>query len=80
MPAKKLVVVNATTTISDLKKLFEDTRTEAEIVQMPSSAVAIKALDEGKIDAFASDQVVLIGMAIESGKPGKYNIFLTFFI
>lgn len=71
---KKIGVVKSTTTIVELEKLFKDTQTSAETVILKSSAEGLKALKEGKIDAFAADQVVLIGLALEADKPGDFSI------
>jgi len=71
---KKIGVSKNTTTEANLKKLLEDTQTQAEIVLMDSSAEALRALNKEEIAAFAADQVVLIGLALTSGKPGNYTI------
>lgn len=71
---KTIGVVKNTTTIVELEKLFKDTQTKAETVTLKSSAEGIKALKEGKIDAFAADQVVLIGLALEADNPGNFSI------
>jgi len=47
---------------------------KADIVFVKSKEDALKALDKGDIDAFAADQVVLIGMALISGHPKSYSI------
>ena len=62
---KKIGVVKATTTAAELKKLFQDTSIDAEVVLFNSAKEGIDALRKKKIDAFSSDQVVLIGLALK---------------
>jgi ABC-type amino acid transport substrate-binding protein len=71
---KKIGVTKATTTIEALEKILEEAQTKAEVVPMDSSTGALKALENSEIDAFAADQVVLIGLALTSGNPEKYDI------
>ena len=46
---------------------------------MDSSAGVLKALENSEIDAFAADQVVLIGLALTSENPEKYEILQDLF-
>jgi glutamate/aspartate transport system substrate-binding protein len=62
---KKIGVVKGTTTADALKKLIQETSTNAEVVLCDSAKEGIDALQKKKIDAFSSDQVVLIGLALE---------------
>jgi glutamate/aspartate transport system substrate-binding protein len=71
---KKIGVSKGTTTAKALEKLFEEAQIKAKIVLMGSKEEALKALDKGKIDAFAADQVVLIGLALLSDHPGNYTV------
>ncbi len=71
---KKIGVVKSTTTLVELEKLFKDTQTSAETVMLKSSAEGLEALKKGKIDAFAADQVVLIGLALAAANPGDFSI------
>jgi len=71
---KKVGVVETTTTYTALQELFQDPGIKAEIVLVESTAEGLNALEEGKVDAISADQVVLIGMALKSGTPGKYSI------
>ena len=63
---KKVGVVKDTTTIESLKAALAKSLTEAEVVPVDTAADAVKALLDGKIDAFSSDQVVLIGLVLTS--------------
>ncbi|MGD8663296.1 MAG: amino acid ABC transporter substrate-binding protein [Desulfobacterales bacterium] len=71
---KKIGVVKATTTAAALKKLFEDTSTNAEVVLFNSTTEGIEALRKKKIDAFSSDQIVLIGIITKVDDPKNFVI------
>ncbi|MGD8991359.1 MAG: amino acid ABC transporter substrate-binding protein [Desulfobacterales bacterium] len=70
----KIGVVKATTTAVALKKLIQDTSTNAEVVLFNSAKEGIDALRKRKIDAFSSDQVVLIGLALKEHDPMNFVI------
>ena len=71
---KKIGVVKATTTAASLKKLIQDTSTDAEVVLLNSAKEGIEALRKKKIDAFSSDQIVLIGLALKEPDPNSFTI------
>lgn len=71
---KKIGVVESTTTHTALKELFSDPAVNAKIVFVDSAADGLLAMEEGNVDAFAADQVVLIGLALKSGRPENYSI------
>ena len=75
----KIGVVKGTTTAAELKKLIRETSTNAEIVLFDSAKESIDALRQKKIDAFSSDQVVLIGIASEEQDPMNFVIKSTVF-
>ena len=70
----KIGVVKATTTAVALKKLIQETSTDAEIVFFNSAKESIEALRKKKIDAFSSDQIVLIGLALKENDPMNFAI------
>ena len=74
LQGKKVAVVKDTTTIVALKNALKDALTEAEVVAMGSAAEGVKALQEGKVDAFSSDQVVLIGLILTSDNPKTFVV------
>jgi len=63
---KKIGVVKDTTTAISLKNLLQETSTKAEIVFFNSAKDGVDALRKKKIDAYAADQIVLIGIASEA--------------
>jgi glutamate/aspartate transport system substrate-binding protein len=71
---KKIGVVKATTTAVVLKDLIKDTSTNTEVVLFNSSKEGIDALRKKRIDAFSSDQVVLIGIVSKTSDPMNFVI------
>jgi ABC-type amino acid transport substrate-binding protein len=76
---KKIGVVKGTTTFVSMKELFTETETDTEIILLNTTAEALNALKKEKIDAFAADQVVLIGLALSVDKPENFAILPTIF-
>ncbi|MBW2326584.1 MAG: amino acid ABC transporter substrate-binding protein [Deltaproteobacteria bacterium] len=74
LDGKKIGVVKATTTAVELKKLIRETSTDAEVVLFNSANESIDALRKKKIDAFSSDQIVLIGIALKAHDPMSFEI------
>ena len=66
---KKIGVVKATTTAAALKNLFRETSTDAKIILYNSTKESVDALRKKKIDAFSSDQIVLVGIASKAQDP-----------
>ena len=71
---KKIGVVKNTTTAIALKELLRETSTDAEVVLFNSTKESIDALRKKKIDAFSSDQVVLIGIVLKAHDPMNFVI------
>ena len=61
----RIGVVKATTTLAALNNLLRETSTNAEVVLFDSAQEGTEALRRKQIDAFASDQIVLIGIALK---------------
>lgn len=76
---KKIGVVKGTTTADSLKELLQETKVAADIVLLNTTTEAVNALEERKIDAFAADQVVLIGQALTAAKPENFSILPNLF-
>lgn len=72
LKGKRVAVVSNTTTIDALKRAIEKTLTDAEILPVESAVEGMSMLDSGYVDAFASDQVVLIGQIIARKSDRKY--------
>jgi glutamate/aspartate transport system substrate-binding protein len=71
---KKIGVVKGTTTAVALKKLIRETSTDAKVLLFNSAKEGIDALRKRKIDAFSSDQIVLIGIASKAKDPIDFVI------
>lgn len=76
---KKIGVVKGSTTVAALHELLRETATKAEVVLFTSANEGLDALRAKKIDAFSSDQVVLIGMAFKEPDPKAFVIDSTVF-
>ncbi len=74
LKGKRVAVVANTTTIDALKGVLKDRLIDAEVVPVSSAAEGMAALDKGVVDAFSSDQVVLIGQVIVRKKRKQYHL------
>ncbi len=74
LKGKRVAVVANTTTIDALKGVLKERLIDAEVVPVSSAAEGMAALDKGVVDAFSSDQVVLIGQVIIRKKRNKYHL------
>ena len=71
---KKIGVVKATTTAAALKKLIRETSTDAKIILYNSTKESVDALRKKKIDAFSSDQIVLVGIVSKAQDPMNFVV------
>lgn len=74
LAGKRVSVVSNTTTIDALKRALETSAIEAEVVPVSSTIEGMDLLENNKVDAFAADQVVLIGQVIARGARDKYGL------
>lgn len=74
LSGKKVGVAKGTTTVDQLRSLLEESLIDAEIVIVDDRNDGMNRLNRGDIDAFASDQIVLIGQIIESINPQRYSL------
>jgi len=74
LAGKKVGVGKDTTTVEQLKDHLQQSLIDAEVVVVSDRSEGMKWLNEGDIDAFASDQIVLIGQVIESLDPKRYSL------
>jgi ABC-type amino acid transport substrate-binding protein len=72
LKGKRVAVVNNTTTIKALKGVLRNMLIDAKVVPVSSAAAGMEALDKGEVNAFSSDQVVLIGQVIIRKKKAKH--------
>ena len=71
---KRIGVVKGTTTAVFLKNLLHETSTKAEIISFNSAEDGVDALRNKKIDAYAADQIVLIGIASKAQNRMNFAI------
>jgi glutamate/aspartate transport system substrate-binding protein len=64
LAGKKIAVVGGTTTESGLRAALKKGYVNAEIVTVSKHLDGLNALQKGEVDAYASDQTVLIGLAL----------------
>jgi glutamate/aspartate transport system substrate-binding protein len=74
LSGKKIGVGNKTTTAEQLRSYLTQNLIDAEVVIVKDRADGMKRLNDGDIDAFASDQIVLIGQVIEALYPKSYAL------
>jgi len=68
---KRIAVVENTTTIEALNTVLKKRLIDAEVVPVASAKEGMAALVSGKVDAFSSDQVVLIGLVLTHKDQSK---------
>ncbi len=69
---KAVAVTRGTTTEAALTAHLKETLIDASVILVDTDSEGIRQLDAGKVQAFASDQVVLIGQIVNSGDPESY--------
>lgn len=74
LQGKKVAVVTDTTTQNALQAVLENSLTDTEVVVVDSATIGIDMLNEGKVAAYSSDQVVLIGLLFTADQPDRYII------
>jgi len=74
LSGKSVAVVTGTTSQAALQKYLQKNLIDAKVVVVPDRAEGMKQLQAKKVDAFASDQVVLIGEILTAGDPKAYSL------
>ena len=74
LSGKKIGVAKDTTTIEQLRSYLDQHAIDAEIVIVDDRIEGWNQLNEGDIAALASDQIVLIGLIMESPNPRRYSL------
>ena len=70
----RIAVVPGTTTERLLRDLVAAAGGAAQIVPVKEHDEGLAALDAGRADAYASDRVILIGLALRGAEGGRYAI------
>jgi len=71
---KTVAVVSNTTTIEVVEALVKQANIDATVLPVEDSKAGLEALNSGKADAYAADQVVLIGLALTAPSGQRYAI------
>jgi len=71
---KKIGIIPGTTTDGALRSVLQKTSVTATIVPVTDHLGGLAALESGSIDAYASDRVILIGLAATAKEPGQFAI------
>lgn len=74
LKGKRVAVVANTTTIKTLKAILKERLIDTEVVSVASASVAMAALDKREVDAFSSDQIILIGQVMNRKSVKKYHL------
>ncbi len=76
---KRIAVVEGTTTESALKRYLSEALITADIELVTDHAAGMDMLAEKKVDAFASDRLVLLGLVKNTGDISKFVVSDDFF-
>ncbi|MCH7537844.1 MAG: amino acid ABC transporter substrate-binding protein [Proteobacteria bacterium] len=74
LSGKKVGVVKDTSTVEALRDYLQENLIDAEVFVVDNRKEGMERLNRGSIDAFASDQIVLIGQVIEALHPKRYSL------
>jgi glutamate/aspartate transport system substrate-binding protein len=71
---KRVAVVPGTTTEKVMAEALQKAKLTVQMISVKEHAEGIAALENGQADAYASDRVILIGLAMTSKDPTKWAI------
>jgi len=71
---KRIAVVGNTTTVDALSGTLKKRKVDAKIVNVPDEGRGMAMLAEGKVDAYASDRLVLMGLALDAKGSQTYRL------
>jgi ABC-type amino acid transport substrate-binding protein len=74
LAGKSVAVVKGTTSQTALASHLEKNLMDTKVVAVASRDEAMKQLRARQVDAFATDQIVLIGLLMQAPDPGAYSI------
>lgn len=72
LKGKKIAVVEDTTTEKALRERLAAQKIDARVVTVADHDVAMKMLGKGEVEAYAGDQIVLIGLARTAADPSQF--------
>jgi len=74
LDGKKIAVIPGTTTESAIKRQFAVFGAKVQLSPVRDSVEGIRMLNQGKVDGFASDRIVLIALRSTAADPEKLSI------
>jgi len=74
LAGKRVAVVSNTTTIKSLTAEIASLGIDAKVIAVDTTELGMDMLERKQVDAFAADQVVLIGQVISRGAREKYAL------
>ena len=74
LKGKKVAVVKDTTTANSLRNALKKVDSNAEIITVDSADVGMEAVLNGEVDAFSSDQIVLMGLILTNEDVEKLTL------
>ena len=74
LSGKRIAVIAKTTNQSALEAAMKQSAVKATVVQVKNRDEAMAALEAGSVDAFASDKILLIGLATKVKDPSQYTL------
>jgi glutamate/aspartate transport system substrate-binding protein len=74
LAGKSVAVISGTTTETRLDQLLKQRLVNAKVVKVKDGPEAIALLEKGTIDAFVSDKVKLVGLAVQAKDPKSLAI------
>jgi glutamate/aspartate transport system substrate-binding protein len=74
LAGKSVAVVTGTTSQTALASYLEKNLIDTKVVVVANREEAMKQLQARQVDAFATDQIVLIGLLMQARDPGAFSI------
>jgi len=71
---KRIAVITGTTTEKVLKETLQQRKIKAGLVTVRTRDEGLRLLDQGKVEGFASDRIVLIGVVLTSKTQGAFKL------
>ena len=74
LSGKSIAVIKGTTTEAALNKFLQTNLFDAEVLTADTHEAGVALLNEGKVDAYASDQIMLVGQIIQAEDKSAYAL------
>ena len=74
LSGKKIAVIPGTTTETMLRGVLQKALVTAQVMPVKDHREGLTALESGAVDAYASDRVILIGLAVTAQDPTQFAI------